>query len=341
MVRLGVVTVGLGIASSSLGQGTLRFELADECRSEELFWRQLAARLDQGEPQVRLGEGAVRVFRDGTTFVGRLELSGAPTREVRGETCDEVMVALALVAAWRLRQSEAPARLLEPPSDPLAPVPEPPAQPRPPPADPTTTPRPPPVLEPALPPTGQTRHPRSARVSTWRAHDRWVVGLGAFAVSGASPTVLGGPIASLERVRGGRIPWSLVGTAEFGASPRYERGPGISRFRFWVGKAAACIEAGTLEPFSLWPCFELSGGATEAIGDELDQNRRVLQGWLAGGPLLRARLLLGQRFGLDVAGGAALTALWHETWFENPDYRVHRTDPGSLSTEVRVTYRLP
>ena len=335
-VALGACVAGLTTPEAAFAQ-TLQFDLSDECPTEAHFWREVAARWEHGDPSTQLGVGSLSTRQEHGEYVGRLELPGSPTREVRGESCAEVLGALALVAVMRLREAAPPES-----EEVSSPAPGASASP------PTPTGSPPPGVGSSPQPAPQVTvervrypTPRTDVTPTRSGEASWSVGAGAFVVTGPAPVALAGPTLSLER-SGER--WALLTAVEAGISREIHQEGGAARFRWWVARAAGCGRIASAGILSLWPCWQLSGGATEAIGvpgEYVLRGWSEPQGWAAGGALLRGRATPGDYWFVEVSGGTEVTLLRHRTEFSTPTQRIHETDILSFSGQLRTGVRLP
>ncbi len=362
-----VLVGGLSVPALALADDALRFELEPSCPGEEYFWAQVSSRLDGAEPKARLGEGGLRTAREGAAFTGRLQLEGMDERIVRGESCAEVMDALALIAVLRLKEvDERPESAIGPetataqpevvqangtesaaeaPQSVPAPVPSSGADVLPP----RVAPKPALAAAPersdgAASASGSPPTLSATDSSSWADGEAWILGVGGLIVTGPAPKPILGVSASAERIWGGPLPFSLGGALEAGWSRTTETDVGDAKFRWWVARAAACLEAVGREPVGLWPCVELSGGVTEAIGlpgGDIREGSATLQGWAAGGANLTIRTEVVSDWFVDLGGGAALPAVRHTTLFRDPDQEVHRTDRVSFTGRFRLSYRLP
>lgn len=279
----------------------------------------------EGDGQ-REGDGESGEATGSAPFVGRLTLvdpsSGAPLgdREIREESCEEVVLALALFLAVALESETEDADV------PSA---------RPPESEPLATSRA------ARPGDAKTAAPpvvMAARGGTWN------IVAGAHAVTGRTPEVAAGASAALE-LRS-RIEWPVVPYAGLGvdlvpySTASEGRGQIIFGWAALVGTACAAFErvrhrflAGRWEP---WVCARAEAGGLRAVSRGFDINQAKIRPWLAAGGELGIACWLSPDVAVTLGGGASLPFI-RQAFIVN-DARVYRSP--AVTAELGVGLKL-
>jgi len=365
VVALTVLTlVRLGMADQE--PVLLTYDALDGCPARAEFVRQVEGRTPRAG-WVTEAPGARRfvVVIAGSLAQPRGALTvlsdeGAATRVVQGETCEEVVAALALITAVAI---DPQAKLVVPEPVPAPPTPAPvPAEP-PPGADPSAgTPAPgptgplpapvwpppasaePPPVEPEPPPgppwpssgPGPDRDVPGPQPRGWR----WTLGLGAAAASGLDTLGLQVPVfLDLERAESAF--WSPAFRATVVVTPTQEVGHarGVADFRRYAGALSGCPLRWQLHPtLGLRPCLAVEAGALLARG-KVDQGLESTTGWVA--ILLPARLQWSPSTWalLEVQGAFGVPLVQPRFYFE-PDTTVVTYDPvlGTIGGNVGVRF---
>lgn len=287
----------------------LRYSAPNECADEHGFFEQVTARTQR----VRLADASehatalivsVRSVRGG--LAGRLVLRGdegvTSAREVKAASCDQVVAALAIMAALAID-----------PDASTEPLPKPPATPRPPLPKPA-------MRAPARASVRATAPPAASLRSRWEA--------------GVSLAVLGAlfdePVASLrpfmELAREGQSAFGYtfrLSAARFQSSTRRVEGTG--EFTLSSGRLEAC--PGHVRAFSpLWisACLALDAGWLAARGADVTPRQSVSRGWVAGGEITRVELRLFDTLALE-ASGEVFFPFVRDRFFVGQDATVLRT----------------
>jgi hypothetical protein len=290
------------------------------CSSRETFVREVLERTPlvreahEGEPAASY---VVVLSARATDLFGELVLrepDGRETRRaLRGKTCDEVVSALAFIAAILVD----PGALSR-----------------------TRTEAPRPAWPPRLPPTPDERAPASHRGS----HFRLGAGAGASLETTVSPEPAFGPFAELvveRRSDEGR-------GFSFGAAfHRVTAGPAVSsagraHFTWTAGRGWFCpFSLPSRGFFSFVPCAEVEAGTLVAEGFDTIAKKTVVRPWLAFGPLARLefRPLSFLSFTLD--GMAVFTPLSHPTFYFAPNIEVFSVPVVGFASRAGIRAMLP
>jgi hypothetical protein len=268
-------------------------------------------------PKVRRDEGdaaartfAIKLVARGDESLGHLvvrALDGSTTeREVAGDTCEEVVSALALVAALAV--------------DPNA----------------TTAPLPLPTPPPHLPaaPAPSRRPIAAAVVATPRPVQappvvaRTAVSAGGLVAVGAAPAPLVGAsfAVAATRPRGGWLePTVRLGLAAATTGTVSVSG-GTASFASLAGTIDGCPGGWTLGRWRLEPCLRLEAGVVAAQGEGVVQPRTDTHPWAAAAAVGRAEWRFSQGFFGELAGGLCVP-LVRTTFFFEPNTTLYRTSP--------------
>jgi hypothetical protein len=295
------------------------------CRDSEFFLQQILARTSRAR-RAAAGEAGrvfvVRIVQQQSTSTGTLdirEISGAQSRrEVTAATCDEVMAALALVAALTID----PQAVTTP-----GPVPPPPtAPPQPPPVTepPKPKPKPPPpkrVPEPKTVPPGEV--PQRDEAAGTRRHVRLGAHVAAEVMSGFAPDVALLPRALVElEIEIARHSW-LVPSLRLSVARGEQETPvidGVGRaFFVWTGaRLEVCpVRAGIgVGPYAR-PCLGSDFAAVDASGRDLIDPKSATRPWIA--PLASVRAGWRLPFGLafELYAGASFPLVDDQFLFDD------------------------
>lgn len=288
------------------------YETTDGCPSEEGFREQVERRARRAGPSSATLRVAVNVERERRDLVGTIVVTDArgerSTRKVNASRCDEVVSALALVAALAIDDA---AREVEstPPED----ASEPPR------TSPPTAPASTAIDAPAPPPERE-----QARTFAVRA------GAQGAAQSGVTPdVVMTVPVfldLTLEARRdrrgiGVRFEPGLRALGIFGASDRKAAGTAVAELTWTSGALDACparIHAG---PASLVPCVRIEIGVLAAKGEQIVPARSDSRLWSALALPIRLRLEPWRHVFFEIEG-AARTPLVRDRFVFQPDLMV-------------------
>jgi hypothetical protein len=280
------------------------------CPSEDAFWAAMMARTpkvrraDAGAPArtfvIRLAAGT----DESTGHLVVRAVDGSTTeREVVGDSGEEVVAALALVAALAV-DPNATTRPI--------PIPAPAA-------------RPPAVL--ASPPTVVRASPATPREAP-RA--RGEVSLEGLVLTGASPGTLFGASPTLAATRPSRgwfeptvrLAFAAASTGPLGVSG------GTATFTSLLGAIEGCPHRWTSGSWSLEPCLRFEAGVLTAQGADVVPPRTDTHSWVAAGAIGRAEWRFFRGYFVEIAGGVRVP-LVRTTFFFEPDVTIYRTAPVS------------
>jgi hypothetical protein len=242
-------------------------------------------------------------------FEGRLTTvvppSARATRQLAGDTCEQVVAALALVAALTIDPNAS--------APPLSPPPPPPSPPSPPP--------PPPM----------------PRARIWH----FETGVGAGVTSGVVPDVLFalGPFVEGNVDFGALAPALRLSFQGAPATSYSVDGGGTASFRWWLATVEGCIRW-TIGAFGLAPCARFGFGVLQADGTEVTIPRGEARRWADAGGLLRLRWSPVPFLFLEGAGGVVLPLTRDRFHFDAPDVTIHRAEAagGLLGGDVGVRF---
>jgi hypothetical protein len=320
---------------------TIDYEARPGCPGNDVFVREVLARA----PRARMATGSERA----RSLVARVRPGGAhgldgvlavrdgsgpaSERNVHAQSCDELVTALAIIAAVVIdpmtARTAADAGSLATPEDAAAPpstttadaAPQLPAAPAPP-ADTS------PVLPPASPNAGPT------------AENGWTLsaGAGAGLVGGAAPSVLLSVPAFVEVSR------QLGGIVEPSVRLRFERTAiastsdrtgGGARFVRTGGAADLCPIALRARSLRAQPCLRAELAALYARGRNVDPARSDVRPWFAVGPVVRVRLeIVGPLF-VELEA-AILVAAVRDRFYVEPTTLLYRPPALGATTAFAV-----
>lgn len=318
-----------GAASAAARPEPIRVAYAApaECPDQHAFVAQVLARTPLARP-AREGEPArmftVTIHRRGQRVIGDLTVQEATgessARTVAAKNCDDVVGALALVAALTIDPAASTAPL--PPAPAPAPAPatttaqpaEPPAQP----------PRPPDIEPPAPPVSAPPRQPQPTAIAPWSASAGLMGGVTGGVSPGLMPTAR--LFASLASLASGA--WAPAATLSVaGGASRVSAGPTEVGFTWVAGRLDACPVAWRpASRLALRPCAMLEGGVLRASPDDsrgLASHQARSVGWLSAGALASAELRLGALV-LRVEGGAYAPIPRYTFVFNGDETPIHR-----------------
>lgn len=233
------------------------------------------------------------------------------TRELDGDTCEEVVSALALVTALAIDPNAS--------TLPVAAAP------------------PPPVVTPASPPAPLP--PILAKKPV-----RWHIdaGFGVEATGAVAPNdvLVGlGPFVEGSIDFGVFAPALRVSLRAAPAATSPVEGGGTARFGWWLVTTEACLRWGIVEfgrktsggGLGVAPCARLGAGILQADGGDVPEPRGEGRVWLDLGALVRLRWSPARIAFIEATGGAVFPLTRDRFRFEGPDTTVHRAAPvGAL-----------
>jgi hypothetical protein len=291
------------------------------CSSRDAFIGELMART----PLVRgAGDGesaatyAVTVGRHGSGMIGELvlrERDGRETRRaLRGSSCDEVVRALAFIAAI----------LVDP--DAVSRVPGEPAL-----ARAALVVPPPPSTERAPSSHGETRF-------------RFGAAAGASVETTVSPETAFGPYAELfaERETHGARGLSFGAAFHRVQAPSVRTRAGRADFTWTAGRGWFCpLSLPSRGIFSFMPCAEVEAGALQAKGSDTIDRKTVVRPWVAFGPLARLELRPTRFLSITLDGMAVFTPISHPTFYFSPDIEVFSVPVVGFASRAGIRAILP
>jgi hypothetical protein len=308
-----VLVAGLGVprlAASQSSEEPVRVEYQgpSTCPSEGAFFDAVLART----PRARRASDAapartfvVHLTSSNDESTGHLlirAVDGTSTeREVTGDTCDEVVSALALITA-----------LAVDPAATTRPIPL--AKPVPPPAPSTPA---------AAPPTSDT--PAAPVPSDER---RWhlAISVDASVAAGASPRALVGPSAMIQVIPPltmGLAPSIHLGFDLASTGDIDLNGPTVN-FHSTLGVVEACPHRWTLGSFDVEPCARVEAGALSARGSNVVPPRSNTHAWIAAGAVARAQWHFFRSLFLDFDAGMRVP-FYQTTFFFEPNDTIYET----------------
>jgi hypothetical protein len=313
---------------------------------DEIRWRTPLARLaapgEQAQPL------RVRIARSGEVVRGELVLGSGRdrlAREIRGEVCDEVVSALALVTALAIDPRASTARRQPravPAPSTAAPVleasPSPSEAPAPTPVE--TLPPPEIVSEPlpALLPVPDSVPPAPEALSA--------AGIQATSALAVTPSPLFGGGIFVDRAFAGRWGASLRVAVEIAGTGAVDAGPGRAWFLRGTGRISGCVFTWRpVERLSLVPCLSTEGGALHGQGipgGMLTFVKQATVPWVGVGLLPRIAVRLGGGF-LEVQGGPVVP-LARPTFafaFQSSTYVIHVLPPVTGIVSVGGAVHFP
>jgi hypothetical protein len=342
-------TVGVAAAQADGREPILvAYAAVVECPGQDVFVSQVLARTARArlaEPGEVGRTFVIAIRMEASEFRGVLTVA-TPTgetslREVNAERCDEVVSALALVAALAI--------------DPQAvTTPLPPPAPAPPPS--SSTPAPvllpepaPPFIAPPLPPAPVVVAPAPPPAPLpLPPPPSWHLAVGAQGdvVYGVAPDLVAAPRGYLEIDHAGaRLGLSVVGWP----SRVEDTDLGDATITWVAARVEGCptsLTGATL--IGLWPCAALDAGVLVGTGhgktDETNLvGRTSTRSWLAADLLLRLTLEPGDSLQIRLEGGAALPILRPEFVFQQGtvEERIHEVPVVGAFAGLGAGVRLP
>jgi hypothetical protein len=284
----------------------LRYQASSGCAGERGFFEQVTARTQRvrlAKPSERATVLHVSIREVPGGLAGSIELRGdegtTSAREVKAQSCDQVVAALAIMAALAI--------------DPDAST-EPLPKPRPAPKPPPPKPAPQPVVKPA--PTEPAPSLRS----------HWKVGISLAALAGVFDDSVLAVRPFVELAREGRPAWGYtvrLSGARF--ESKFTRSEGTGEFALYSGRLEPCpAHLRAWEPVWISACLVLDAGWLEARGADVTPRQSVSRFWLAAGPTARVELRVLEILALE-ASGELFFPFVRDRFFVGKDATVHRT----------------
>ena len=283
----------------------LRYAASRDCADERGFFEQVTARTQRvrlanpSEPATAL---VVSIREVPGGLAGKLELRGdqgtTSAREVKAASCDQVVAALAIMAALAID-----------PDASTEPIPKPrPARPPP----------PKPVAEPPPSPTPV------ASASSLDSHFKAGVSLSLLTGVFDEPVLAVRPFVELARE--GRSSWGYalrLSVARF--QSKVSRSEGTGEFALFSGRLEGCpAHFRAWEPVWISACLAFDGGWLEAHGADVTPRQSVTRSWFAAGETTRIELRLLEILALEVSGEVFFPFV-RDRFFVGSDATVHRT----------------
>ncbi len=258
----------------------------------------------------------------------------ASERQVEGETCAEVVDALALVIALAIDPavSTAPPPSSAP-SPALLPTPAPPSEP----APPEATPPPSPVSEPPPPAPLRDRAPAQSPAASFGL--RPTVGASFVTFTGLAPDPLAGAavFTELESDSPRLLAPSVRVTATGAANGAFESAPAsIVLAALRADGCPARIRSG---PGSIRACLAVDTGLLRAEGGDVARPLPATRFWLDLAALARARWSLPGRFFVEVDGGLTLPVTRPTFVYYTPFVVVHEVPVLAATASVGAGLR--
>jgi hypothetical protein len=316
----------------------ITYEAAPACPGAEVFLDEIHRRTSLARaaaPTDEALEVVVRIVRRGTLSSGHLLVGqgrDGVVRDIDGESCDEVVSALALVTALAIDPNASMA-----PKPPPAPLPAPPPTPT---VDPPEQAHrlPPDLLADPLPVLVDVAPPPEPPAS------RWLVGARALADVAVAPRALLGGGLFAHRLLDARFAPSVRLALDVAGTGGFDAGPGGVWFLRVLGRVQGCVFS--LRPVS-WlsvdPCLELQGGALHAEGvlqGAVHFVRQTTIAWAGAGLLPRVGVELGSAT-LDLQGGPVFPAVRHAFVFVDPAYTISTVPPVTVTMALGLGGRFP
>jgi hypothetical protein len=284
----------------------VRYSAARDCADERGFFEQITART----PRVRLARAAepatvlnVSIREVPGGVAGSIELRGAEgstsAREVKAQSCDQVVAALAIMAALAIDPDAS--------TDPLPkarPAPKPPP--------------PKPVVTKAAKPADTEPAPS--------LHSHWKAGVSLAVLAGVFDDSALAVRPFVELAREGRPAWGhtlRLSAARF--ESKVSRSEGTGEFALYSGRLEPC-PAHLRAWGAVWlsACLALDAGWLEARGANVTPRQSVTRFWFAAGPTARIELRLLEILALE-ASGELFFPFVRDRFFVGSDATVHRT----------------
>jgi hypothetical protein len=332
----GIVVATLFLASSARSadpQRPVRFDYEAEstCPDESTWVGSVFSRAPAARPAIA-DEPAwtlrARIAREGNRFAGRLQVvtpeSVSDTRRFRGNSCEQVALALAIAAALSVDPEHGGAATTESVDAP------PPVEPSPPPPAPTPSANIRPADHPPL---------RSEDAARPQAH--WTLELGASALvthAVIDSILWGGELVGFLRPEP-EPPLGLRLSAGFAASPTIDAPPGGARFYFPNVALEGCVLGVDRATWSVGACGGARGAALLASGLGVNRPSSATRGWLSWMGGLRSELGASGGFRAELGAALVVRQTRYTYTFDRPPVTI--TDPPLLGWELTLGVMLP
>ncbi|WP_437575127.1 hypothetical protein [Sorangium sp. So ce887] len=312
LFMVSAVLAGGAVARAQPTAAPLRIEYRAEagCPTEADFRARVSARLRRALEEADAASAyVVSIEKLDGRFTGRLGVRGADgtasDRDVAGDTCDDVVAALAVVTALAIdaQTADAPAAVAAPVAAASASTAS--APPRPAGSGPARPPAPPPPAG-----SARTRPPAPAPAPASDAATHLTLGAQFLLGERIGTPSFGArifaepPVGAMDRG---------VGPLRFGAgletASDIPAAGGSASFLLVALAADACPLGATVGALHLAPCASVEGGLLAASRRGVAPVRSVTRGWLAIALPVRARLPLWGPFVLDVEAGVRMPLL--------------------------------
>ncbi len=283
----------------------LDFQAPPRCSDATTFLAELRAR----SPRLRSGGGVrgdlvVTVTEASGHVSGRLVIRSSGkvvgTREVDGDTCKDVVAAIALAAALDLEEvtsTESP----PPPS--LDPLPEMP------------------------PPSAPARRADWSWQLVFAAHASLTTGV-------ADTPLFGVPVfVGLESKPRGLVSPSVRALFEGTESGSVSEAVGALRFTWFIGGLEACPLRLGSSALALRPCARVEAGVIRASPEDVSFGREVSRPWVSAGIVARAEWVPTRLIFFEIEGGGR-AALIREQWVFLPGPNLYTVPPVGLLVEA-------
>lgn len=305
----------------------LRYDAPPTCPDEGAFldrMRARARRIRRADPSERARAITVSITgpEDDESFAGRVVVEGEggaePTRDVAGDTCEEVVDALALISALSIGRDVPPSEVMAPPPAPTTP----PAEPSPPAT----------VQRPTL------------------LGERWHggVGGGVALVSGVAPSTVPAGVAFVAAhgpARGLVASSFRLGFMRGSSGDVEIARPGIpapssAAFTWTVVAADACPLRLRHDTLSLEPCARIEVGMLQGAGGRIAPPREQTRWWIAAAAVARGQWAFAGPFFFELEAGLR-APLSRTQFFFQPDTTIFRAPAVTWSAGAGLGVRFP
>lgn len=322
-----------------------------QCPDRARFEREVVARTSKAKFSPDGGRSfRIRLHKQASEWSGTLSIregSAQPTeRTMRGAACNEVVSALALVAALAIdpeASTAPPSELAMPPAPEPTPEPQPKPEPKPKPK-PNPKPKPKPQPKPVTAPRISEAPPPEKPVQAPPAPGTLVrFGLAADLVSGPAPKPLAAAGAEVFLERPTLLGRSSVGIGFFGAETGLV-GPDVASARFrWLAARLSLCPLGNAQPLYFRLCAASDIGALRGQGRQIAVSETHTRFWADAGIQGLVGYDLGSHFGVVLEGGALANLTRDRFLFQAPPRPVSVYDVplASLFAGIGVQARIP
>lgn len=335
-----ILATTAGTALASPAPSPVSLSVTAPCADADEFSGQLRMRTDriapahEGEPSTAI---RLQIVPRGSGFHGTLAIDApgsSPSRRViAGATCEEVVEALALVAALSLDPNARTAPVRELPVAPPAVSSAPPTPPPPPTASAHEPPVPPPPAVVAPPrreaPAPPTRSP-SAPV-------HFGAGVRPQIVTGIGPDPVFSLPVWLELLRG---PWLARLAFERTAIHDVPAGTGTAHWTWTVGRGEACFRSRLARSWDGVGCGFFEAGLVRAGAEGVASPRDAARTWMATGPMIALDWSPAPALFVELAAGLRVP-ITRDRFYILPDTTVHRPPAVAPFAGLGIGGRIP